>query len=88
MSAIYKTVGAYEAKTKLAELLDRAASGEVITITKHNEPVAKIISAKTPNRANLESLFSEMDEIRARSPLNPPGKPLLSITSLIEEGRK
>jgi prevent-host-death family protein len=88
MSALHKTVGAYEAKTKLAELLDRAASGEVITITKHDEPVAKLVSAKTPDRANLETLFREMDEIRARAPLNPPGKPRLSIKDLIEEGRK
>jgi prevent-host-death family protein len=88
MSIARKTVGAYEAKTKLAELLDRAASGEIITITKHNEPIARLVPARTPDRANLETLFREMDEIRSRSPLNPPGKARLSIKDLIEEGRK
>jgi hypothetical protein len=29
-----------------------------------------------------------MDEIRARSMLNPPGKPKISIKELIEAGRK
>jgi prevent-host-death family protein len=33
-------IGAYEAKTHLAELLDRAAAGETITITRHGVPVA------------------------------------------------
>ncbi len=88
MNALRKTVGAYEAKTKLAELLERAASGETITITKHDEPVARLVSARTPDRARWEALFEEMDEIRERSVLNPPGKPRLSIKQLIEEGRK
>ena len=34
------SVGAYEAKTHLAELLRRVESGETITITKHGKPVA------------------------------------------------
>jgi prevent-host-death family protein len=81
------SVGSYEAKTKLAELLHRAAAGEVITITKRDQPVAKLVPARTPDRASLETLFKEMDEIRARSVLNPPGKARLSIRQLIEEGR-
>jgi prevent-host-death family protein len=88
MNTSLRTVGAYEAKTKLAELLKRAASGETITITKHDEPVAKLVPAKTPDRASLDTLFREMDEIRGRSVLNPPGKSRLSIKQLIEEGRK
>jgi prevent-host-death family protein len=34
------TVGAYEAKTHLPQLLERVAKGESITITKHGVPVA------------------------------------------------
>jgi prevent-host-death family protein len=88
MNAPLKSVGAYEAKTKLAELLERAAGGETITITKHDEPVARLVPARTPDRASWEALFEEMDEIRERSVLNPPGKPHLSIKQLIDEGRK
>ncbi len=33
-------VGAYEAKTRLAKLLNRVAQGETILITKHGRPVA------------------------------------------------
>lgn len=34
------TVGAYEAKTHLAQLLDRVAQGERIVITRHGKPAA------------------------------------------------
>lgn len=34
------SVGAYEAKTHLAQLLDRVERGERVTITRHGRPVA------------------------------------------------
>lgn len=37
------TVGAYEAKTHLSELLEKVEAGEEITITKHGTPVARLI---------------------------------------------
>jgi len=88
MKSTQQTVGAYEAKTKLAELLEKAASGQTITITRHNHPIARLVPAKTPDRADLNALFKQMDEIRVKSPLNPTGKPRLTIRDLIEEGRK
>jgi prevent-host-death family protein len=33
------TIGAFEAKTKFSELLERVSRGEEITITKHEKPV-------------------------------------------------
>jgi prevent-host-death family protein len=87
MNTTQSTFGAYEAKTKLPELLERAASGEVITITKHDQPMAKLVPATRPSHADLRLLFDQMDEIRKRAVLNPPGKKRLSIKQLIEEGR-
>ena len=40
------TVGAYEAKTRLSELLKKAEAGEEITITKYGAPVAKLVPEK------------------------------------------
>lgn len=37
------TVGAYEAKTHLARLLDRVARGETLTITRRGHPVARLV---------------------------------------------
>ncbi len=34
------SVGAYQAKTHLPQLLDRVEGGETITITRHGKPVA------------------------------------------------
>ena len=39
------TVGSFEAKTKLAELLDKVEAGETVTITRHGRPVAKLVPA-------------------------------------------
>lgn len=38
-----ESIGAFEAKTRLSELLDRAAQGESFVITKHGRPVARIV---------------------------------------------
>ena len=38
-----KTVGAFEAKTHFARLLERVANGEQIVITKHGTPVARLV---------------------------------------------
>jgi prevent-host-death family protein len=40
------TIGAFEAKTHLSKLLDRAEAGETITITKHGRPVARLVPAR------------------------------------------
>ena len=37
------TVGAYEAKTHLARLLDRVSRGETLTITRRGRPVARLV---------------------------------------------
>ena len=37
------SVGAYDAKTRLSELLDRVEKGEQIVITRHGRPVARLV---------------------------------------------
>ena len=37
-------INLYEAKTKLSELVDRAAAGEEIVIARHGRPVARLIA--------------------------------------------
>ena len=43
-----KTVGAFEAKTHLSDLLDRASKGETITITRHGVPAARLVPVQGP----------------------------------------
>jgi prevent-host-death family protein len=40
-----KSVGAYEAKSKLSELLDLVERGRTITITRHARDVARLVPA-------------------------------------------
>ena len=42
-----ETVGAYEAKTHLGQLLDKVAQGERITITRKGVAVKKIVKRRT-----------------------------------------
>lgn len=42
------TLGAFEAKTHLSELLKQVEEGEEITITKHGRPVARLVPYGEP----------------------------------------
>ena len=77
------TVGAFEAKTHLAALLDRVARGERITITRHGVPVADLIPAKASLQRDRQGLIDEIKRIRKGNRLRG-----LKIRALIEEGRR
>ena len=82
------TVGAFEAKTKLSELLDQVSRGAEITITRHEKPVAKLVPFEKPSRVELRTLFQQMDEFRATHPLNRKGLEKITYRELIDGGRK
>ena len=82
------TVGAFEAKTKFSELLERVGAGEEITITKHERPVARLVPYEKPGRVDLAALFDQMAEFRGMHPLNPTGLAKVSYRDLIDGGRK
>jgi prevent-host-death family protein len=41
-----ESIGLFEAKTHLSELVARAEQGEEVIITRHNKPVAKLVPIK------------------------------------------
>jgi len=49
-----ENIGAYEAKTKLPEILRRVRAGEVFTITHHGKPVADIVPSRLSRVAKTE----------------------------------
>ncbi len=59
-----ESIGLFEAKTHLSELIARAERGEEVIITRHNKPVAKIVPmpAEQPDaaarQAAVESLLA------------------------------
>ena len=78
-----RTVGLFEAKQKLSELVDRAAKGEKVGITKHGELKVYIVPATPVPDLDLQAAFDRMEEIRKRA--RP--KKGLTIRKMIEEGR-
>lgn len=77
------TVGSYEAKTHLPQLLDRVAKGEKITITKHGVPVAMLVPAAGAARPDVEEAVQKLLEFGKGRTLGD-----LTIREMIEEGRR
>ena len=83
------TVTAFEAKTRFGEILDRAANGEEIVITRYDRPVARLIPDVPPDREKARRAFEALD--RSKDGLRRRGfKPLTTaeILSARDEGRK
>jgi prevent-host-death family protein len=78
-----KEVGAYEAKTHLAELLDEVLGGESITISRHGVPVALLIPVPNRSRTAPRDAIAKLRQLRQRARLDG-----ISLRNLIEEGRK
>ena len=79
-----KTIGAFEAKTHLSELLDLAAMGQRFTITKRGKPVAMLVPLEEEPRMTPDEAVAAIREIRSRITLGDD----LTIKDLIEEGRR
>ncbi len=77
------TVGSYEAKTHLASLLDRVAHGHTITITRHGQPVAKLVPVGSAKRRDAKAVIAELKTFRRGRKVAGA-----SIRALIEEGRR
>lgn len=60
------TVGAFEAKTKFSELLDRVERGEEIVVTRHGKTVARIVpDAPLDAEAERKAREAKAAEIKA-----------------------
>jgi prevent-host-death family protein len=83
MTDHYHSVGSFEAKTHLADLLRRAEAGERIIIKRRGKPIAMLTPIEDPRpQRDMKSILAEMERIRnsIEGPIN--------IRELIEEGRK
>lgn len=59
-----ESIGIYEAKSKLSQLVERAESGREVVITRRGKPVAKLVPAQAGQEVDRKAI---MDEIRAFS---------------------
>jgi prevent-host-death family protein len=77
-----KTIGAFEAKTHLSELLEETARGSTFVITKHGNPVARLLPVKE-SLTDVPSVVAAIRQLRSENRLKG-----LSLKKLIEEGRR
>jgi prevent-host-death family protein len=78
-----KEVGAYAAKTHLAELLDDVSRGESVKISRNGKAVAVLIPATGEQKIPASEAIAKLRHLRKNATLGG-----LSLQSLIAEGRK
>lgn len=74
-------VGLFQAKNRLSELVDRAAQGEEIGITRRGKLAAVIVPARP--KVSLQEIFEDIEGIRRRAKLSSG----VTVAELIREGR-
>ena len=79
------SVGSFEAKTHLPQLLERVARGERILITRHGKPTAMLVPAPQEATKDVKQVIKEMLAYRDRMKRTLGGIP---IRELIEAGRR
>ena len=75
------SVSVAEAKNHLSELIVRAEAGEVICVTRHGRPVAKLVAADpaddpSERRARVANAFSQLAALRQGVQLGEELKPV------------
>jgi prevent-host-death family protein len=78
-----RTIGLFEAKQKLSELVESASEGEQIGITRRGKLAAVLVPART--EVSLKEAFDHIERIRRRANPLPKG---MTIKDLIKEGRQ
>jgi prevent-host-death family protein len=78
------SVGAFEAKTHLSDLLDRVSQGETITITRHGVPAAMLVPVEeTGSKPTHQEVVEGMRALRKR--IKPDS---MSVREMVHEGRR
>lgn len=79
-------IGIYDARGKFSELIERAAGGEDVVITRRGKPIVKLVAAESASRAAGQRKLSAVKRIeRMREKFGIRG---VNIRKLIEEGRR
>jgi prevent-host-death family protein len=76
-------VGAFEAKNRFSELLDRVRHGAEVVITKHDRPVARLVPMSSSAKTDRKRTTTELRALSKRYSLKG-----LSLRELIDEGRR
>jgi prevent-host-death family protein len=78
-----RSVGAFEAKTHLAALLDAVSAGEQITITRHGHPVARLVPAAAEPHGSVAQTIARLRRFNQGQTLGG-----IPIAELRDQGRR
>jgi prevent-host-death family protein len=76
-----RTLGLFEAKQKLSEIVERASEGEKIGITRRGKLTAIVVPASP--ETSIEEIFQAIEGVRRRARHTKK----IKIKDLIDEGR-
>jgi prevent-host-death family protein len=79
-----RTIGAYELKTHLSELLRDVADGETVIVTRHGVPIARIV----PIGKERDDAAAALEEIHRFRRERRPTLGGITMRELIEDGRE
>ena len=92
---VVESVGLFEAKTRLSELVARAEAGAEVVITRHNRPVAKIVpiveaspSTRPFDLAKRLAIVGRIDALREELRAKHGSLTTGEIVSWVREGRE
>ena len=77
-------IGAYEAKTKLPELLRQVQAGKQFTITNRGKPIADLVPSQTQESKDPAAAIDKFLAFKKTNPV----RARCNIKALIEEGRE
>ncbi len=78
------SIGFYEARTHLSQLLDQVARGKRVLITRHGKPAAVLGPPPAEGAGDVRQVIAAMKALRRGNVLGEG----LSLRDLIEEGRR
>ena len=76
------TVGIFQAKARLSHLIQEVNAGREVVITRHGEPVARLVPARRAPGIQRRKLVAEIKRFRKSLRVRR-----VNVRSLIEEGR-
>jgi prevent-host-death family protein len=76
-------IGIYDARSKLSELIERVQSGEEVVLTRHGEPVARLVPEKRRQKRSRAATVARIRALARKLDIRD-----IDIRKLIEEGRR
>lgn len=76
-------IGIYDARARLSELIERVQSGEEVVLTRHGEPVARLVPAKVARKPSRAAAVTRIRALAKQLDIRD-----VDVRQLIEDGRR